>query len=185
MSLSLRDQLLQAGLVTEKQVQDAERQGQRKHYQGHKQQNRTQRAAPSQKDLEVQKAREAKAARDAELNRRQQEKLRQKEVHAQIRELVQQNKVTRPDVEDSFSFVYKGKVSRVRADAALRARITSGDLAIVRCDGRFELVPPAIAEKIKERDPRALVDLNASSSAATATVDEAYKDFVVPDDLMW
>lgn len=185
MSLSLRDQLLKAGLVTEKQVQDAERHGQRKNYQGQKQQNREQRAAPSQKDIEAQKAREAKAARDAELNRKQQEKAHQKQMHAQVRELVEQNKVIRPaDVEESFSFVYKGKVSRVRADAALRARITSGDLVIVRCDGRFELVPPAIGAKIKERDARALVDLSASSTA-TETVDEAYKDFVVPDDLMW
>ncbi len=184
MSLSLRDQLLKAGLVSEKQVQDAERQGQRKHYQGHKQHNREQRAAPSQKDVEAHKAREAKAARDAELNRRQQEKLRQKQMHAQVRELVEQNKVARPDVEDSFSFVYKGKVSRVRVDTALRARITSGELVIIRCDGRFELVPPSVAEKIKERDARAVVDLNAGSGADTP-LDEAYKDFVVPDDLMW
>ena len=185
MSMSLRDQLLKAGLVSEKQVQDAERQGQRKQYQGQKQQNREQRAAPSQKDIEAQKARETKAARDAELNRKQQEKLRAKELHAQIRELVDQNKVARPDVEDSFSFVFKGKVSRIRADATLRVRITSGQLVIVRCDGKFELVPADVAQKIRERDARAVVDLNAGAAAAPEAVDDAYKDFVVPDDLMW
>ena len=184
MSMSLRDQLLKAGLVSEKQVQDAERQGQRKHYQGHKQQNREQRAAPSQKDLEAKQAQEAKAARDAELNRKSQEKAQRKALHAQIRELVGQNKVARPDVEDSFSFVYNGKVSRIRVDAALRAGITGGTLAIVRCDGKFELVPTDVAGKIKERDARAVVDPNAGAGSAEP-VDEAYKDFVVPDDLMW
>ena len=41
-----------------------------------------------------------------------------------------------------------------------------------------------IAEKIRERDARAVV---AHGQAATApeVVDEAYKEFVVPDDLMW
>ncbi len=55
---------------------------------------------------------------------------------------------------------------------------------LVRCEGRYELVPPVIAEKIRERDARAVV--THSPPAATAEViDEAYKDFVVPDDLMW
>jgi uncharacterized protein YaiL (DUF2058 family) len=54
---------------------------------------------------------------------------------------------------------------------------------LVRCEGRYELVPPAIAQMIRERDPRAVV---APGPAATAeVVDEAYKEFVVPDDLIW
>ena len=81
-------------------------------------------------------------------------------------------------------FIDGGKVRRIRADAALRERITRGEVMLVRCEGRYELVPPDIAEKIRERDARAVV-AQSQPVAATEVVDEAYKDFVVPDDLMW
>jgi uncharacterized protein len=183
-SLSLRDQLLQAGLVNEQQVKDAERQEQRKHYQGNKQQPRSQRNGPTPQEIAAKKQAEAKAARDQELNRKAQEKAQRKALYAQIRELVSQNRIARPDVEETYNFIDGGKVRRIRADAALRERITRGEVALVRCEGRYELVPPAIAQKIGERDARAVV-AQPQPSAAAAEVDEAYKDFVVPDDLMW
>ncbi len=183
-SLSLRDQLLQAGLVSEQQVKEAERHAQRKQYQGQKQQPRAQRDGPSPQEVAARKQAEAKAARDLELNRKQQEKAQRKALYAQIRELVSQNRIARPDVEETYNFVDGGKVRRIRADAALRERITRGEVVLVRCEGRYELVPPAIADQIRERDARAVV---APAEAATSSevVDEAYKDFVVPDDLMW
>src|SRR5580658_2201603 len=183
-SLSLRDQLLQAGLVSEQQVKEAERQAQRKQYQGQKQQPRAQRNGPSPQELAAKKHAEAKAARDQELNRKQQEKAQRKALYAQIRELVSQNRIVRPDVEETYNFIDAGKVRRIRADAALRERITRGEVMLVRCEGRYELVPPAIAEKIRERDARGVVAQSETASSA-AVVDEAYKDFVVPDDLMW
>ncbi len=182
-SLSLRDQLLQAGLVSEQQVKEAERQAQRKQYQGQKQQPRAQRNGPSPQEIAAKKQAEAKATRDQELSRKQQEKAQRKALYAQIRELVSQNRIARPDVEETYNFIDGGKVRRVRADAALRERVTRGEVVLVRCEGRYELVPPDIAEKIRERDPRAVV---AAGPVETAeVVDEAYKDFVVPDDLMW
>jgi uncharacterized protein len=183
-SLSLRDQLLKAGLVNEQQVKEAERQAQRKQYQGQKHQPRAERNGPSPQELAAKKQAEAKAARDQELNRKSQEKAQRKALYAQIRELVTQNRIARPDVEETYNFIDGGKVRRIRADAALRERITRGDVMLVRCEGRYELVLPDIAEKIRERDARAVV-AQIQPSAATEVVDEAYKDFVVPDDLMW
>lgn len=183
-SLSLRDQLLQAGLVSEKQVQEAERQAQRKQYQGQKQQPRAQRNGPTPQEIAAKKQAEAKAARDQELNRKQQEKAQRKALYAQIRELVNQNKIVRPDVEETYNFIDGGKVRRIRADAALRERVARGEVMLVRCEGRYELVLPDIAEKIRERDPRAVVAPGQPAGSAEV-VDEAYKDFVVPDDLMW
>jgi uncharacterized protein YaiL (DUF2058 family) len=183
-SLSLRDQLLQAGLVSEQQVKEAERQAQRKQYQGQKQQPRAQRNGPSPQEIAAQKQAEAKAARDQELNRKQQEKAQRKALYAQIRELVSQNRIARPDVEETYNFIDGGKVRRIRADAALRERVTRGEVMLVRCEGRYELVLPDIAEKIRERDPRAVVAQGQSSTTAQP-VEEAYKEFVVPDDLIW
>jgi uncharacterized protein YaiL (DUF2058 family) len=183
-SLSLREQLLKAGLVNEQQVKDAERQVQRKQYQGQKHQPRAQRNGPTPQETAAQKQAEAKAARDQELNRKSQEKAQRKALYAQIRELVSQNRIVRPDVEETYNFIDGGKVRRIRADAALRERIARGEVMLVRCEGRYELVPPAIAEKIRERDARAVV-AHSQPAPASEVVDEAYKDFVVPDDLMW
>jgi uncharacterized protein YaiL (DUF2058 family) len=44
-------------------------------------------------------------------------------------------------------------------------------------------VPDEIGERVREREPRALVP--RPSEQPSTPVDEAYKDFVVPDDLMW
>ena len=183
-SLSLRDQLLKAGLVNEQQVKEAERQAQRKQYQGQKHQPRARRNGPSPQEIAAKKHAEAKAVRDQELNRKSQEKAQRKALYAQIRELVTQNRIVRPDVEETYNFIDGGKVRRIRADAALRERITRGDVMLVRCEGRYELVLPDIAEKIRERDARAVV-AQTQPAAAAEVVDEAYKDFVVPDDLMW
>src|SRR5580693_7670954 len=182
-SLSLRDQLLQAGLVNEQQVKEAERQAQRRQYQGQKHQPREQRNGPTAAEIAAKKHAEAKAARDQELNRKQQEKAQRKALYAQIKELVSQNRIARPDVEETYNFIDGGKVRRIRADAALRERVTRGEVVLVRCEGRYELVPPAIAQMIRERDPRAVVAPGQSSTVEV--VDEAYKDFVVPDDLIW
>ena len=183
-SLSLRDQLLQAGLVNEQQVKEAERQAQRRQYQGQKQQPREQRNGPSPAEIAARKQAEAKAARDQELNRKQQEKAQRKALYAQIRELVSENRITRPDVEETYNFIDGGKVRRIRADAPLRERIARGEVMLVRCEGRYELVLPEIAAKIRERDARAVV-AQGQAAASPEVVDEAYKDFVVPDDLMW
>ncbi len=101
-SLSLRDQLLQAGLVNEQQVKEAERQAQRKQYQGQKHVPRATRNGPTPQDIAAQKQAEAKAARDQELNRKQHEKAQRKAVYAQIKELVTQNRITRPDAEGNL-----------------------------------------------------------------------------------
>ena len=61
-------------------------------------------------------------------------------------------------------------------------RASCGAIGIVRCDGRYELLPADAAERIKEREPRAVVHRSGDGEASTP-VDEAYKDFVVPDDL--
>ena len=139
---------------------------------------------PSPAEIAARKHAEAKAARDQELNRKQQEKAQRKALYAQIRELVSENRIPRPDGEETYNFIDGGKVRRIRADAPLRERIARGEVMLVRCEGRYELVLPQIAEKIRERDARAVV---TPGQAATSpeVVDEAYKDFVVPDDLMW
>jgi uncharacterized protein YaiL (DUF2058 family) len=182
--LSLRDQLLQAGLVSEKQARKAEQQQKQRAFQDSKHVSRKDRnAREAQRLAEAQQAAAAKAAKDAELNRKREEKAAAKARWAEIRQIVEQHRIAKPDSDDYYNFVINNKVGRVAVDASLRERIVRGEIGIVRCDGRYELLPQDACERVREREPRAVVPPPAEQS--TTPVDDAYKDFVVPDDLMW
>jgi uncharacterized protein len=72
----------------------------------------------------------------------------------------------------------------VAVDAQLRDRIVSGELMIVRCEGKHDVVPRDIAERIRGYDARAVIVLQDSAGGAPSE-DDPYKDYVVPDDLKW
>jgi len=185
MSLSLREQLLKAGLVTEKQAKQAERatSGQR-----HQQVKGGKRAPPPPPapTKAAQQAQAAKLLRDQELNRKQQEKAERRARAAQLRQLVEQLRVPRPESDDFYNFVDDGKVRRMQVTPELRARIVAGSLMIVRYDGRYDLVPVDVIERIREKHADAIVASPAAEAATAAPAeDDPYKDFVVPDDLTW
>jgi len=183
MSLSLREQLLKAGLVSEKQAKQAERQTSQQAHQRKK--GSAPDPTPKQKAA-AQQAAAAKIARDLELNRKQQEKAERRARAAQVRQLVEQLRVPRPESDDYYNFVDGGRIRRLQITPELRARLVAGTLAIVRYDGRYDLVPADAVERIRERAPDAIVANPASEpAAATPAADDPYKDFVVPDDLIW
>jgi uncharacterized protein YaiL (DUF2058 family) len=176
MSLSLREQLLQAGFVSAKEVKKAEQELR-------KDRKKEQEA----QQLAAQQAQAAKAARDRELNKKRQEERERQARLAQIREIVEQNRIPRVESDEYFNFIHRKKVHRVGVDAALRERIIKGEVILVRYGKFYAPVLPDIAEKVRERDPDSVVDLNAQSTASAEqpAEDDPYKDFVVPDDLKW
>jgi len=185
MSMSLREQLLKAGLVTEKQVKEAD---QSQHHQQKQQPKRGKKAPAPELTPAAKQAQAAKAARDSELNRRQQEKAEAKARTAALRQLIEQHRVPRVESDDYYNFVDGAKIRRICVDADQRRRILNGDLLIVRCEGRYNLVPADAAARIRERDERAVLPPPAATTATAAdepAADDPYKDFVVPDDLTW
>lgn len=217
MNTSLRDQLLKAGLVTEKQARQAAQQEQQRQYrdrsrppdpsQGTGQgkshgngagkrpgqnagpnggrganQKASQPQTPSPQ-AQAQQTQAAKVARDQELNRRREDKAQRKARTAQIEQIIEQNRVPRLETDDYYSFPDGRKIRRMSVDAQRREQLTSGELAIVRYKGHYAVVPKAIAERIRERDPNMVVPV--VQPKASSEPDDAYKDFVVPDDLMW
>ena len=68
-------------------------------------------------------------------------------------------------------------------NASLRERLVAGELAIVRNEGRYAFVPAATAADIRERVERAVIHHNQVSAATDPN--DPYKDYVVPDDLVW
>lgn len=186
MSDSLRDQLLKAGLVSEKQARQAEQQARQQQFQRQRAPKKDRPAVPApQPSAEVQKAQAEKAARDAELNRRQQEKAAARARAAEVTQIIEQHKVARADdSDDYFNFVANGKVRRMPVSPDQRARIVAGTLVIVRWGGKSELLPPDAAEQVRLRHPGAVIAQGPSAGAPPAA-DDPYKDFVVPDDLTW
>jgi hypothetical protein len=53
----------------------------------------------------------------------------------------------------------------------------------VRCEGKHDVVPRDIGERIRGYDARAVIALQDAANAPSE--DDPYKDYVVPDDLKW
>lgn len=173
--MSLREQLLAAGLGSKKQAKQAEREQHRE--------RREKSPQPSAQEHAAQQAQAARAERDAALNRKHQEKAERKAKAAEIRQLIEQHRLPRIESEEYFNFIDGKKIHRIGINADGRARIHNGELALVRYLSFHALVPKAIAEKIGERDEHAVVKLDLNKPALDEN--DPYKDHQVPDDLMW
>lgn len=188
MSLSLRDQLLQAGLLDPKKAQQQQQQTREQRHQRREQTKKTP-TGPDPRVLAQQKAAAEKAARDAELNRKQQDKQDQKARRAQVKQLIEQHRVPKiTESEELYNFVDGKRIRRLLVDRPMREKLIAGTWVIVRCDGRYEIVPSDIATRIVERDPHAALKPAAageSGEAAGTPEDDPYRDHKVPDDLMW
>lgn len=183
MSMSLREQLIAAGLGSKKQGKKVE-QDQRRHEHRERKQNTP---PPVDKQrLAAQQAQAAKIARDMELNRKQREKAERRALTAEMRQLIDKNRLPRIESEEYFNFIDRKKVRRMAVTPEVRAQLLSGALMIARYDGFYAIVPAEIAARIKARDPEFLVPLDLTHPASeTPVADDPYKDHVVPDDLMW
>ena len=179
MSMSLRDQLLKAGLVNEKQAKQATKQKQKQQRLEHKNQvdkDDSQRQAAEQ-------ARREKLARDQELNRQQQEKAEKKAKTRRSSNLSKGRACPSWKATTTTISSTPRRSSGIAVNDLIRDKLSRGSLAIVSYDGRYEIVPRDAAVKIQERDPRRVVLLNIQSREPDE--DDPYKDYVVPDDLMW
>jgi uncharacterized protein YaiL (DUF2058 family) len=181
MSTSLRDQLLKAGLINKKQANDAERQQQRQERQPP---SKHKPAVTPARSPSAQAAQAAKTARDQALNRRQQEKAEKKARLAQIKQMIEQNRLPAVEDGDSYNFVEGSKIRRIVVNPAIRDRLRRGEIVIVRHAGRYDLVPAAIGTRIRERDEGAFIG-SGVSQASSHSDEAAYADFPVPDDLIW
>lgn len=176
MSMSLREQLLQAGLVNEKQTKEAERQL-RQQQRERQQLPKEKRATASEAELAAQRALLAKTARDQELSRQQKEQADKRARHAQVEQLIQQNCLPRPQTDERYNFVDGNRIRSIPADHFVRERLSRGEIAIVRRNGGYELVPAETAARIRERDEGAVIGCGVAHDAAAADG--------VPDDLVW
>ncbi len=201
MSTSLRDQLLAAGLGNKNQVKQVrEDQHRHRHRQQH-QQGKSQKpgfgSAGARPLAPAPNVDPAKLARDQALEQKKRDKAARKERAAQVRQLVEPQALPRLETDDFYNFVHDGRIARVGVDAARRAMLVAGTLAIVRSHGQYLVVSAEIAARVREREPRAVVhqaghpgdaSVEAAAGDAASPVaadDDPYAQFKVPDDLVW
>jgi uncharacterized protein YaiL (DUF2058 family) len=187
MSMSLRDQLIQAGLGTKKQSKQATPPPK-------KAPSRHQPPSITPEKLAAMKAQAAKNARDQELNRKQQEKAAAKARRAEVKQLIEQHRLPPVVSEEHFNFADGNRLARLAVNPALRDQLVKGTVVIVRYEGHYAVVPESAVARIRERDEHSIViHETAAAPAATAgaaagaaaDAEDPYKDFVVPDDLVW
>jgi uncharacterized protein YaiL (DUF2058 family) len=177
---SLQDQLLKAGIVDEKKAKKI-KQEKRK---AAKQQPKG--AVPVDENREeALRVLAAKAERDRQINRQNQAAAERKAVQAQIKQLIEVNRVERGQGEIAYQFSDGVKIKKLYVTDKLQQQLVNGRLAIVRLAERYELVPAAVAQKIRQRDTELVLVLNSRTEADQQAEDDPYADYQIPDDLMW
>ncbi len=166
-------------MIDEKKVNKAKKAKQRKE----KEQRHSKQKLEDEAARLARLAKTRAAERDRELNRQKNEEAKNKAIAAQIRQLVEMNHLPLEDGEIAYNFSDTGKVQRVYVTQKLHGQLSRGQLAIVKLDNRYEIVPAGVAEKISLRDATCVIVHNEVENRDDA--DDPYADFKVPDDLMW
>lgn len=182
MNNPFQEQLLKAGIVSEQQVKKAQQDKKNKRKQQPK--GKKSRAQPSEADLRARQARDEKANRDRELNQRKQQQARAKAISAEIDQMIREHRIARDDkCEIAYNFEHQGKVKSIYLNSDMRQKVIDGKLGIARIEGRYELVPLDVAQKIRDRNEKRVVILEAEQQEVDEN--DPYADYQVPDDLMW
>lgn len=188
---SLQDQLLKAGLVDEKKAKQAKK-VQRKQKKVALKNNQS---LESDAAKAAKKATAEKAENSRTLNKQREAEAEKKAISAQIKQLIQMNKLKRGRADIAYNFQFGGKFKKIYVLAEQQSLLSRGKLAIVHLqdavEESFEVVPTPIAEKIAERDAANVILMHETSAQSkakeveTTEEDSWYADYEIPDDLMW
>ncbi len=182
MAGSLQDQLLKAGLADKDRAKQLDKEKR-------KQEKVARRARQEVVDESKEAARRAladKAQRDRELNQALNSKAERKAINAQIRQLIDSNKLEKGRGDIAYNFTDGKKVKSLYVRELEQKQLSAGRLAIVKQGDQYEIVPRPVADKIAERDAqRVIINVDASEPELTEEEQEWYKDYESPDDLMW
>jgi uncharacterized protein YaiL (DUF2058 family) len=178
--LSLQEQLLKSGLVSSAQAKTV-KSNKHKQEQLHRKNNVV--VEDQAKEL-AQKARAEQLARDIELNQQRQQQEHKKQLLAQVKQLIEQNKLPRDEDGIAYRFNDDNKVKTLYIAETMRAQLINGKLAIVKSGKSYEVVSAEVAKKISERDTDSVLVHNDSVTTIEQP-DDPYSGYAVPDDLMW
>lgn len=169
--LSLQEQMLKAGLVNEKKLKKAKKGSKKSRVQ----------AKEAREAVEANKA--AQLERDKELSLKMKEQQLAKEFKAQVKQLISMNKIVINNGEVKYNFTDGTTVKSLYVDEMTRKQLANGLLSLARDEESYAIIPSVVAEKIAMRDQETIIEIQVTEEAPDE--DDPYKDFVVPDDLMW
>ncbi|EGT0640883.1 TPA: DUF2058 domain-containing protein [Citrobacter werkmanii] len=176
--LTLQEQMLKAGLVSSKKMAKVQRTAKKSRVQA-----REAREA-------VEENKKAQVERDKLLSEQQKQAALSKEYKAQIKQLIEMNKITITRGDIGYNFTDNNLIKKVYVDKVTQSQLIKGRLAIARLtaesssDSEYAIIPAVVADKIAQRDASYIV-LNCELSQEAKDEDDPYADFVIPDDLMW
>ena len=174
---ALQAQLLKAGLVDAKKAKKINQQQQHAIKTGHSEDDVKQALAAAQAE---------KLARDQALNRERQHALELKTQAANIRQMLSQHQIKDTSGDITYQFIDAGKIKKIYVTQEIYDQIVKGRIAIARLDEHYPLLPRALADKIAERAPEAIVIRNEKAVPQQGIdEDDPYAAYVIPDDLMW
>ena len=176
--LTLQEQMLKAGLVSSKKMAKVQRTAKKSRVQA-----REAREA-------VEENKKAQLERDKQLSEQQKQAVLAKEFRAQVKQLIEMNRITVAKGNITFNFTDGNLIKKIEVDKQTQTQLINGRLAIARlvinakgdCD--YAIIPAVVADKIAQRDADSIV-LNSALSQEEQDEDDPYADFKIPDDLMW
>lgn len=188
MGNSLFEQMKKAGLVDKSQADKVRKEKRQKTKQQHKQQSKKQAQQKSAAAQLAEQARQEKQQRDRDLNAERKRQADSKALAAQIKQIIESNRQDKGVEADSdegvsYNFVQDNKVKSIFVSEKIQQQLACGRLAIVEYESRYELIPKVVAEKISAREPGWFVSVN--ETVEVDDEDDPYKDYKIPDDLMW
>ncbi|MCC7585232.1 DUF2058 domain-containing protein [Serratia sp. Lou2A] len=176
--LTLQEQMLKAGLVTSKKMAKVQRTAKKSRVQA-----REAREA-------VEENKKAQLERDKQLNEQQKQATLSKEYKAQVKQLIEMNRIVLAKGDIGFNFTDGNLIKKILVDKATQTQLINGRLAIARLvvenreECEYAIIPASVADKIAQRDAASIV-LHSALSQEEQDEDDPYADFKVPDDLMW
>ncbi|WP_159737562.1 DUF2058 domain-containing protein [Vibrio atypicus] len=170
--LTLQEQMLKAGLVNEKKLKKAKKGSKKSRVQA-----REVKAA-------VEENKRLQQERDKALSSEQKEQRLTKEIQAQIKQLIEMNKLDQKDGDIKYNFTDGTLVKSLYVEPLIREQLIKGIVAIARYEETYVVIPSSVANKIALRDENTVIEQQAPAEDVPAE-DDPYADFVVPDDLMW
>ncbi|MFH7319187.1 DUF2058 domain-containing protein [Desulfurivibrio sp. D14AmB] len=146
----LKDQLLKAGLASKKQARKVEHEKRLRRKQSPE-------SPPAQPGNSVQAERAAQEQRNRELNRQRAEEQRLRERQAQIKQLIENNRLDRDERGEPYHFPEQNRIKRIFVSEEMTEQLSRGQLAIVKLGNAYEVVPARVADQIAQRDPEVIL----------------------------
>jgi len=178
--LSLQDQLLKSGLVSNAKAKTIKSD---KHKQARQQQKNNVVVVDETKVL-AEQAQAEKIARDKELNQLRKLQDEQKQLAAQVKQLIELNRLSRDENGVAYNFNDNNKIKTLYVSSEMREQLIQGRLAIVKLAQSYEVVSAEVAKKIQARDESSVIVFNEPGNNVTEAED-AYAAYQIPDDLIW